>query len=88
MTRNQRRKRAATKLKQRIERKAIACRAQEVSAIVRSNLSQPIVRNYYAGIKSSVVLCEERGARIATSNISRPLAMNDREQARFNAKHA
>ncbi len=52
-SRHQRRKAAAAK-RQAIELKVeIARQSAKVAAIVKSNLSKPIERNYYAGIRSN-----------------------------------
>lgn len=61
-TRHQRRKAAKAKQQDHLIRLATAERAARNAAIVKSNLSKPIERNYYAGIRSSCVSIVEHGA--------------------------
>lgn len=62
-TRHERRKRAKKNAERKLEGLAQAAIAARTNAIVRANMAKPIERNYYAGIRSSVALCESAGAR-------------------------
>ncbi len=61
-TRHERRRKAKAALADKLERLATAERARRNGEIVRANLSRPVERNYYAGIRSSVVSIVEHGA--------------------------
>lgn len=58
-TRHERRRKAKAKA----EAIAQAAIAYNNAAIVRKNMSQPVERNYYAGIKSCISMLEDAGAR-------------------------
>jgi len=63
MKRQARRKALKAKITASVKAKLLdkvkACRAMHVDAIVKANLNRPIERNFYASIKSSVVLISQ-----------------------------
>ena len=61
--RRQRRARAETKRLTRVRDRFIGEGVKERQERVRTNLDTPKERNYYAGITSSVILCERMGSR-------------------------
>lgn len=61
--RNQRRKRAETKRLELLAAAALAERRIERDSLIERNKRTPRTRNYYAGITSSIVLCERNGSR-------------------------
>ena len=61
-TRHERRKASKARQLDKLVRLATAERSRMIAETVRSNLSSPVERNYYAGIKSSAVLIVEAGA--------------------------
>ena len=61
-TRHERRRKAKANALDKLERLAIAERSRRNAEIVRHNLNRPCERNYYAGIRSSVVSIVEGGA--------------------------
>lgn len=61
--RRQRLARAETKRLERVRDRLVGEGVKERSERVQQNLATPKQRNYYAGITSSVVLCERMGSR-------------------------
>lgn len=61
-SRHARRKASKARQADKLERLAVAERSRRNAEIVRRNLNSPVERNYYAGIKASVVIAEEGGA--------------------------
>ena len=61
-SRHARRKAAKARRAEKLERLAVAERSRRNAEIVRRNLNAPKERNYFAGIKSSIVIAVESGS--------------------------